>query len=684
MEDKEENEDINVAKDAFDGIGKKDAAERLLEKAEPARDKRKKSDHDDEPARNKRKKSGHEDEPDSPGQSSISYSAENRSIIVAPHLQGHSIDNVLINVNVERDERKKSDHDNKPALEEPDSNKRKISRINSSHLTKDTVMDFCQMLSTHPCRVSLGLDIKMTKEGLTLSCFTCVEMVGEEGLSIDGDLPEDFILNICTLIIPKYICPSISVCNSHLTSNFIEKLCGVLKMSTIDRQSPRLEFSYLTEDRVMNFCQMLSTQPSWKYLSLFITMTKDGLRLDCITGDSQDCEEGLLFHGDLPEDFIWNVCTLIIPKYYCERLTVCKSHLTSNFIEKLCGVLKMSTTDLRFLVLTDTHLTDSCAESLSSGLDAFSSLQYLDLSKNSFTDSSVPSLINIILKCTSLMDFKMEFSHITEDAVMNFCQMLSTNPSPKPLCLNIQMSKEGLRLSCYTDNRWIKEKGLLFHGDLPEDFIWNVCTLIIPKYKCKKISVCNSHLTSNFMEKLCGVLKMSTSDLQSLELTDAHLTDSCVESLASGLDAFSPLESLDLSKNSFTDSSVPSFIHIMLMCSNLRSFKLTDAHLTDRCVESLSSGLDALISSLKYLDLSNNSFTDSSVPSFIHIMLKCANLTDFKLKGNQFSPDGKKKLNVKEELQRCGCLLTVYDCSHIFSDWSRNQQEYKRQLTLWI
>ncbi|XP_058889380.1 NACHT, LRR and PYD domains-containing protein 5-like isoform X5 [Acipenser ruthenus] len=575
MEDKEENEDINVAKDAFDGIGKKDAAERLLEKAEPARDKRKKSDHDDEPARNKRKKSGHEDEPDSPGQSSISYSAENRSIIVAPHLQGHSIDNVLINVNVgnERDERKKSDHDNKPALEEPDSNKRKISRINSSHLTKDTVMDFCQMLSTHPCRVSLGLDIKMTKEGLTLSCFTCVEMVGEEGLSIDGDLPEDFILNICTLIIPKYICPSISVCNSHLTSNFIEKLCGVLKMSTIDRQSPRLEFSYLTEDRVMNFCQMLSTQPSWKYLSLFITMTKDGLRLDCITGDSQDCEEGLLFHGDLPEDFIWNVCTLIIPKYYCERLTVCKSHLTSNFIEKLCGVLKMSTTDLRFLVLTDTHLTDSCAESLSSGLDAFSSLQYLDLSKNSFTDSSVPSLINIILKCTSLMDFK---------------------------------------------------------------------------------------------------------------LTDAHLTDSCVESLASGLDAFSPLESLDLSKNSFTDSSVPSFIHIMLMCSNLRSFKLTDAHLTDRCVESLSSGLDALISSLKYLDLSNNSFTDSSVPSFIHIMLKCANLTDFKLKGNQFSPDGKKKLNVKEELQRCGCLLTVYDCSHIFSDWSRNQQEYKRQLTLWI
>ncbi|XP_058889382.1 NACHT, LRR and PYD domains-containing protein 3-like isoform X7 [Acipenser ruthenus] len=126
MEDKEENEDINVAKDAFDGIGKKDAAERLLEKAEPARDKRKKSDHDDEPARNKRKKSGHEDEPDSPGQSSISYSAENRSIIVAPHLQGHSIDNVLINVNVERDERKKSDHDNKPALEEPDSNKRKI------------------------------------------------------------------------------------------------------------------------------------------------------------------------------------------------------------------------------------------------------------------------------------------------------------------------------------------------------------------------------------------------------------------------------------------------------------------------------------------------------------------------------------------------------------------------------
>ncbi|KAK6483336.1 NACHT protein [Huso huso] len=93
-------------------------------------------------------------------------------------------------------------------------------------------------------------------------------------------------------------------------------------------------------------------------------MTKEGLRLDCITGDRKDCEEGLSFRGDLPEDFILNICTMIIPKYNCEGVSVCNFHLTSNFMEKLCGVLKMSTIDLQFLVLIDAHLTDSCVESL--------------------------------------------------------------------------------------------------------------------------------------------------------------------------------------------------------------------------------------------------------------------------------------------------------------------------------
>ncbi|XP_058889367.1 uncharacterized protein LOC131739421 isoform X3 [Acipenser ruthenus] len=99
MEDKEENKDINVAKDAFDGIGKEDVAERLLEKAEP--DSRRLIS---------------------------SLSAETGGITVGPSIQANSVNNVnyYITASTARDKRKKSDHDDEPALEEPDSNKRKI------------------------------------------------------------------------------------------------------------------------------------------------------------------------------------------------------------------------------------------------------------------------------------------------------------------------------------------------------------------------------------------------------------------------------------------------------------------------------------------------------------------------------------------------------------------------------
>ncbi|XP_058889366.1 NACHT, LRR and PYD domains-containing protein 3-like isoform X2 [Acipenser ruthenus] len=199
-------------------------------------------------------------------------------------------------------------------------------------------------------------------------------------------------------------------------------------------------------------------------------------------------------------------------------------------------------------------------------------VERLDLASSHLEEEEVKVLVEVLPKCKII---EMHSSHLTKDTVMNFCQMLSTHPCWVSLGLDITLRKEGLTLFCFTFDHVIGQEGLSFEGDLTEDFILNICTLIIPKYDCKSISVLNPHLTSNFIEKLCGVFKMSTIDLQSLELTDTHLTDSCVESLSSGLNAFiSSLECLDLSNNSFTDSCVPSFIHIMLMCTSLRVFNV--------------------------------------------------------------------------------------------------------------
>ncbi|XP_041083110.1 NACHT, LRR and PYD domains-containing protein 3-like isoform X1 [Polyodon spathula] len=137
----------------------------------------------------------------------------------------------------------------------------------------------------------------------------------------------------------------------------------------------------------------------------------------------------------------------------------------------------------------------------------------LDLMFSILKEDEVKALVEVLPKCKT---FYMQADYLTEDTVMNFCQMLSTQPSRKFLFLEITMRKEGLKLCCDTADSGVEEECLSIDGDLPEDFIWNICTLIIPKYNFESISIQNSHLTSNFIEKLDGVLKMSTIDLQPL------------------------------------------------------------------------------------------------------------------------------------------------------------------------
>ncbi|XP_058872373.1 NACHT, LRR and PYD domains-containing protein 3-like isoform X1 [Acipenser ruthenus] len=258
----------------------------------------------------------------------------------------------------------------------------------------------------------------------------------------------------------------------------------------------------------------------------------------------------------------------------------------------------------------------------------------LDLLLCILGEEEVKVLVEVLQKCRC---FSMEASNLTNTTVQNFCQMLSTHPDKNCLYLDIALKKKQLNLFCQT--YWHRDliadvnviESFSINGDLPEDFVLNICALIIPKYNFEKISLQNSQLSNNFLKGLCGVLETSTIDLQSLELNDSHLTDSCVDSLSSGLDEFS--------------------------------------------------------SSLVRLDLSNNFFTDSSVASFIQIMLKYTSLEIFKLEGNQFSLEGKRNLDVKEEMRRCGCRLSVVDDGPVVSVRSSNEEEHqecKRYLSLYI
>ncbi|MGH0126705.1 UNVERIFIED_CONTAM: hypothetical protein FKN15_029750 [Acipenser sinensis] len=111
---------------------------------------------------------------------------------------------------------------------------------------------------------------------------------------------------------------------------------------------------------------------------------------------------------------------------------------------------------------------------------------------------------------------------------------------------------------------------------------------------------------------------------------------------------------LDLLLCILGEEEVKVLLEVLQKC---RCFSLNDSHLTDSCVDSLSSGLDAFSSSLVLLDLSNNFFTDSSVPSFIHIMLKYTSLEVFKVDDG---PVVSVRSRNEEEHQECKRYLSLY------------------------
>ncbi|XP_069505175.1 NACHT, LRR and PYD domains-containing protein 3-like isoform X2 [Ambystoma mexicanum] len=195
---------------------------------------------------------------------------------------------------------------------------------------------------------------------------------------------------------------------------------------------------------------------------------------------------------------------------------------------------------------------------------------------------------------------------------------------------------------------------------------------------------------------LCPVLK--TMNLKTLSLWNNNLTDDCMEDLSLALQEMPRLEVLDLQTNKFQDGCVPGLVGITEKCRALRTlFVLTNqltgegvarlieglklhgsnlaklgvgsnhlgdeggklvsealklhgpnlqelllgrSDLTDACAEDLASALTA--NPLLSVDLTDNCFTDRSIPIFLPVINRI--WSGFK-HFNKFSPEGQRVLS---------------------------------------
>ncbi|XP_051901359.1 NACHT, LRR and PYD domains-containing protein 3-like [Pristis pectinata] len=192
----------------------------------------------------------------------------------------------------------------------------------------------------------------------------------------------------------------------------------------------------------------------------------------------------------------------------------------------------------------------------------------------------------------------------------------------------------------------IERLGLNNNG-LTESCIEDLVSALSTNRSVTWLELEHNKLGDSGVKLLSAALRDPECKIQKLWLNNIGLTDDAAADLASSLPE--NLTELNLSDNNLGDSGV-TLVSAVLRNPDckMQTLRLNNVRLTDACTADLVSHLSKT-PSLKDLYLGSNSFSDRSVPALRHLILTLPSLEWIRLRGNQFSRTGKKKLRSLQE-----------------------------------
>ncbi|XP_026054569.1 ribonuclease inhibitor-like isoform X2 [Carassius auratus] len=347
----------------------------------------------------------------------------------------------------------------------------------------------------------------------------------------------------------------------------------------------------------------------------------DGEKLSALLMDSHNKVEKMKLNNcELIEKSCSVLATVLSSKTILKEMNLNNSRLLDSGVKEICEGLKNPVCELKILKLSDCSITEEGYKALASALRSNPShLIELDLTGNDPGQSGVKQLSDLLQdeQC-SLKTIRFLKSPAAEEACEYLTKVLGTSPL---FLTELDLSEDklgdldGEKLSSLLmDSHSKLEKMKLNNCDRTEKSCSVLATVLSSKTILKEMNLNNSRLLDSGVKEIFEGLKNPVCELKILKLSNCALTEESCSALASVLSSdSSSLKDLDLSNNTLKDSGVELISDGLKDNCKLEKLCLSDCSITEEGYKALASALRSNPSHLIELDLTGNDPGQSGV-----------------------------------------------------------------------
>ena len=518
--------------------------------------------------------------------------------------------------------------------------------LNNSNLRSSATV-ILQSLSTISTLKYLNLNKnQITEEAGEALASVILHNTGLEELHLSGNSLGERLFNVAKALKHISSLKSLDFGNNNISKQTCDELSLVIAgnkyLEELRLYNTNLQYSAIV------ILQSLSNISTLKYLNLDSNqITEKAVEaLASVIFHNTGLEELHLSGNNLGEELL-SIMKSLRHVDSLRMLTLSDNNISKEVAIELALAIK-SNKHLQKLWLNNSNLRSSATVILQS-LSTISTLKYLNLNKNQITEEAGEALASVILHNTGLEELHLNGNSLGE-RLFNVAKALKHISSLKSLDFgNNNISKQTCdELSLVIAGNKCLEELRLYNTNLQYSAIVilqslsNISTL-------KYLNLINSQTTEEAVAALASVILHNTG-LEELYLSDNNLGEGALK-IAMALQHINCLKILDLENNVIPKQSASEFGDALKLNKHLEKLWLNNNNLQSSAINILK--CLTTISTLKYLNISNNQITKEAGEVLASVILSNIELEELYINGNFL---GESLFNVMKALQHVTSL----------------------------